>query len=225
MGYFPKYYIKTNLYTIGSEYIIKSTGQEYSGYYWSTGNNRFYTGKTPQDSIVLEIIPIPKRQELVNAIANGINYESLYLPYDGIIESTPESPYDENIVIDYVNVTKIVQSTPNQYPVLTKLMPSYNPNLPTQQDYENGEFKRYFAKKINANEYLEINQTTYQLLLKKEPEIEWALFLPFNLPWRLTGDKEQVSKINKNIVELNIKNLKLYSFNEYLGFDFTKYYQ
>ena len=53
----------------------------------------------------------------------------------------------------------------------------------------------------------------------------WRLYQPFNIPWQLTGDKNQVERTNRNIVELTIQKNGLYKFNEYLRFDYTKYYQ
>jgi hypothetical protein len=51
------------------------------------------------------------------------------------------------------------------------------------------------------------------------------LYFPFTLSWQLTGDIKQVQQVNRNITEAKIKSLKLYKFDEYLKFDYTKYYQ
>jgi hypothetical protein len=58
MSYFPKHYITPNQYTSGGEFAYKSSQIEYIGYYWKTGNGRFYTGKTPQSSETIELAPI-----------------------------------------------------------------------------------------------------------------------------------------------------------------------
>lgn len=220
MSYFPKYYTKTNLYTAGSEYVIKSTGENYVGYYWSTGNNRFYSGKNPQDSFVTQIIPVPSFQGPLFPPPQGVNSVYYAIPTEGIRESTPESPYDGGMVLDYLGIYN-----PN-YPLTNnkKIIPPYNPTIPTQTNYQNGEFRRYFAKKTNAIEYIEINQLTYDALVKKIPTIEWSLYFPFNIPWKLTGDKQQIYDVNRNITLLAMKNNKLYKFDEYLKFDFIKYY-
>ena len=148
MSYFPKYYIKTNLYTVGSEFVIKSTGENYVGYYWSTGNNRFYSGKNPQDSFVTQIVPVPANQGGPN-LPPGLNYVYYDLPTEGLQESTPESPYNGNMVLQYLGIYN-----PNYLQTnATKILPPYNPTIPTQQNYQNGEFRRYFAKKINMIEY------------------------------------------------------------------------
>ena len=73
--------------------------------------------------------------------------------------------------------------------------------------------------------YLEINKDTYDKLVGHNSQILWQLYIPFNLPWQLTGDKEQVYKTNKNITELTSVRQKLPMLAEYLKNDFTKYYK
>ena len=68
MSYFPKHYIKTNLYTSGGEFVLRSNQQDYAGPYWQTGNGKYYTGKTPQGSGIFELIKL----EVIN------NLEPLY---------------------------------------------------------------------------------------------------------------------------------------------------
>ena len=50
MTYYPLSQIKTNLFTEGEqEFTIKSTGNFYSGKYWSTSDGKFfYRGRTPR---------------------------------------------------------------------------------------------------------------------------------------------------------------------------------
>lgn len=57
--YIPKNKIKTNLYTEGKQYMFASTRTQYAGYYHKLYNGKVYTGKTPNDNNVREIIPIP----------------------------------------------------------------------------------------------------------------------------------------------------------------------
>ena len=53
--YFPKSQITPNLHTNGNEYTIKSTGENYIGYYWKSSSGKFFTGRTPQDMPIQEI--------------------------------------------------------------------------------------------------------------------------------------------------------------------------
>ena len=223
MSYFPKHYITPNQYTPGGEYMYKSSQIEYIGWYWKTGNGRTYTGKTPQSSEIIELAPIitvdpgfftstPSYTEKIRIATPG------EAPLD--YGSGLNIPIQENIIIDYASIKK-VPTVPKAF----KHIPQYNSPTPTQQDYQNGEFRRYFAKKTNELLYIEINLETYELLRQKSPTIEWTLYLAFNIPWQLTGDKQQVYDVNRNITLLAMKNNKLYKFDEYLKFDFTKYYQ
>jgi hypothetical protein len=224
MSYFPLHYITTNQYTSGGEFMYKSSQIEYIGYYWKTGNGKFYSGQTPQAPNIVEIVPIvpidigiftdqPEYTEKITLANIG----------DGPLDYFPEIanlPIERNIISDYANLKNRPQTN---FPF--KYIPQYNPSPPTSQDYQNGEFIRYFAKKTNELQYIEINQQTYDLLRQKNPTIEWTLYLPFTLSWQLTGDIKQVQQVNRNITGTKIQSLKLYKFDEYLKFDFLKYYQ
>jgi len=199
--YYPLSQITSNLYTNGGEYIIKDTNLSYSGPYWKTSSGKIYTGKTPQDTPTQELIPF----NIEGGGTNNINsIDSYYNQYD-------------DIVVDYLNIVLPSTSPP--------LPPTYSPNIPTQQDYQIGEYRRYFCKKTNELLYLEVNKDTYDKLIGQDPTILYQLYQPFNLSWQLTGDIEQVYKINKNITELATKNQKLPMLSMYLKMDFTKYYK
>jgi hypothetical protein len=61
MSYYPLSQIKTNLYTNGQEFTLTpyTPSNSYVGYYWSTSDGKFFTGKTPQDTPNSEIFKIP----------------------------------------------------------------------------------------------------------------------------------------------------------------------
>ena len=105
------------------------------------------------------------------------------------------------------------------------LLPTYSPTLPTQQNYQTGEMRRYFCKKTNELLYLEISKDTYDKLIKNDSTIAFQYYQPFNIPWQLTGNKEQVFTTNKNITALTMKQQKLSQFDKYLKEDYTKYYK
>jgi len=220
MAYYPSSQIKANLYTNGGEFQVALTREMYIGYYWTLSNNKFFSGKTPQDELVFEIIPYSKIDQ-PNLSINQNKYPTLEiaLPDESISAYTLLSNplYNQSLVRTYINNKRI-----NQTPLI---IPTYSPTLPTQQDYQNGEMRRYFCKKTNEVIYLEINKETYDKLVKQDPQILWQLYLPFNLPWQLTGNKEDVYKTNKNITELTSFRLKLPMLSKYLKDDFTKYYK
>jgi hypothetical protein len=199
--YFPLSQISTNLSTNGGEFVYLTTKQPYSGNYWKTSTGKFYTGKTPQDTPTQELIPV--------ASDTGVT------PPTPILINSYYNQMDDNNEI-YIDLVK---------PPSPALPPLYSVNIPTQQDYSIGEYRRYFCKKTNEIVYLEINKDTYDKLVGKDSKILYQLYQPFNLPWQLTGDKSQVFITNKNITELTSKQQKLPMLSEYLRNDFTKYYK
>ena len=200
--YYPLSQITPNLNTNGGELAYASTKQDYKGDYYKTSKGEYFTGKTPQDGLnELLIISIP---EIVTQVTTQNNIVSFFNT-------------DDFEVSKYINITK--QST------LAPSPPFYSATLPTQQDYQNTEFRRYFCKKTNEIIYLEISKETYDKLVAQDPQILFQLYIPFYLPWQLTGDREQVYKTNKNITELTSVRQKLPMLAEYLKMDFTKYYK
>ena len=219
--YYPKSQIKTNLYTNGDEYVIESTQIPYTGYYYLTSTGKAFTGKTPDDKPNQELIPVepvvkdegeflPLIRNLTTTIFSSHN--------PGAIESVTSLDY--NSALNYAQLKNI-----NIFDPPIKFIPFYSPVLPTQQDYQVGEFRRYFCKKTNQIQYIEINQEQFDQLVAKDPQIEFSLYLPFFIDWQLTGDEQQVARVNKNSVDLISFQQKLPNLNQYLRFDYTKYYQ
>jgi hypothetical protein len=205
--YYPLSQITPNLYTNGEEFTLASDPTtSYVGYYFLTSKGETYTGRNFNDKPNLPLIKYTTttKPQLVNEIINASVNTNV------ITNITP--------LVDYINIKNINVDS-------IKFIPTSNLVLPTQQDYQNGEFRRYFCKKTNELSYIEINESTYTKLITKDPQIEYALYTPFNISWVLTGDKQKVAQTNKNIVELIMKRQKLYKFNEYLKQDYLKYYQ
>jgi hypothetical protein len=201
--YYPLSQITSNLYTNGGEYVYKSNQENYTGYYWKTSSGKIYTGKTPQD--------IPT-SELISANSNPLNP---VLQNSSIPVIINQNDFENT---NYINIKSIDTSQ-------IALTPLYFPTQPTQQDYQIGEFRRYFCKKTNEIQYIEISKDQFDLLVAKDPQILWQLYFPFFIPWDITGNKEQVARTNKNIVDLTMKNLRLPRFNDYIKNDYTKYYK
>ena len=217
--YYPLSQIQTNLYTNGQEYIIKYNNQNYTGFYWRSSTGKIFTGRTPQDPPNLELTAYTSnRSQETPTIANS--FLEVALAYDAPYIGNDPNLYDENEILNYLNIKKI--STVN--PPIT-IIPTYFPTIPTQQDYQTGEFRRYFCKKVNEISYLEIDKDTYEKLIKKDSTIAFQYYQPFNIPWQLTGNKEQVFTTNRNIVALTIKQQKLPQFDKYLKEDYIKYYK
>ena len=191
--YFPQSQITTGLYTNGGEFQIKSTKQPYVGYYFTTSTGISYTGRNQNDNPVLEL-------------------ELAFPNLDSKTQLTEVLTLGDPVYDSLIPTTS---------PQIFK--PVYNPNVPTQQDYQIGEYRRYFCKKVNEVIYIEIDKITFDKLVNQADDIQWSLYQPFDIPWNIVGSKEQVAKVNRDIVLLTMKNLKLPSFDQYLKFDFTKY--
>ena len=137
--YFPKTQITTDLYTNGNEYIYanstsNSEGNYYTGYYFKVSNGKFYTGKNPNDPPVQELI-IPVSSKVEDAEEGKVgSYTD-----DAILYLVPDV-YAKSINL---GENDIPPKPPTQYT-----------NLPNQENYELGEYQRYFTSKQNEIKYL-----------------------------------------------------------------------
>jgi hypothetical protein len=198
--YYPLSQITPNLFTNGNELVYLNTKKPYIGHYWKTSKNKYYTGKNPQNKPTEELISFNSEGNLPILTQSSTSFFS-----------------NEFQTSSYLNLTKPLSTSGN--------IPMFSPNIPNINDYQVGEFRRYFCKKTNEIIYLEINKYTYNKLINKESNIQFQLYQPFNLPWQITGIKEQVYTTNKNITDLTSKNNKFTNLSEYLENNFTKYYK
>jgi len=125
--------IKTNLYTDGNEYYIANTTNAYKGYYYKTSNGKYYNGKSPSTTNPsFELIPINQNNDFsINSFSDIPAYQSNNNP-------STYTPYPNQFLV--TSYPKFVIGT-------TRFIPYYNPTLPNPQDYQVGEFIRYFCKK------------------------------------------------------------------------------
>jgi hypothetical protein len=212
--YFPKSQITPNLYTNGNEFFLY--GESYIGYYFKVSTGRYFTGKTPDDRPNLELFQLTQNfwDSQAESETTGREFVQFADNYDGLVYQNQTQQSKNNFI--YNTLKPQQQET---------FLPYYFLTLPTQQDYQNGEFQRYFCKKTNEVLYIEISKKQFDKLVAKDPQILWQLYKPFTITWLLTGNKETVAKINKNNVELASFRQKLPRLVDYLKFDFTKYYQ
>jgi hypothetical protein len=216
--YFPKSQITPNLYTNGGEYVLLTTQKDYKGYYFKTSSGKYYTGRNSNDLPNLEIVAA---NSLFSDIKEppGVSIYTIVTELDGPLEVTSSEYNTSNIDVEYyLNIKNI--NAADQYTTI----PYYAPTYPTTQDYQVGEFRRFFCKKTNEIQYIEIDPKQYSLISYKDPKILWQLYFPFNIPWNISGQSEDVARVNKNIVELTMKQLKLPRFNDYLKNDYLKHF-
>jgi hypothetical protein len=201
--YLPLSQITTNLFTNGNEFVTIQNNKNYIGFYFKTSTGKFYTGKNTSDRPNIELIPISLQNiQDIDNIQEPINNFSFITLY--------EANTDRYLSIKNININ-------------ISAIPYYSPTLPTSQDYQNGEFQRYFCKKTNEIKYIEINKEQFDKLVAQDPQIEFSLYQPFTITWIISGDKDTVAKTNRNIVELASFRQKLPRLADYLRFDYTKY--
>ena len=158
--YYPKSQITPNLYTNGNEFVLSTTQEVYSGFYYKVSTGKFYTGRNQDDKPNIELLPLITSQTISTPTQE--NFQSNYITTTSIFDANNET---------YLNIK-------SQQPT-SKFIPTYLPETPTQQDYQVGEFRRYFCKKTNQIQYIEINQEQFDQLVAKNPQIEFSLYLPF----------------------------------------------
>ena len=65
--YYPKSQIKPNLFTNGDQYVYLRDETNYIGFYYSTSDGRYFTGKSPNNGPNFELIPVPVNINFVEA--------------------------------------------------------------------------------------------------------------------------------------------------------------
>jgi hypothetical protein len=204
--YYPPNQIKPNLLANAGEFVFASNALPYSGSYHQLSNGKYYT----------EALHTNTSQEIIKSS----------IPFDdqdpGIINTgtLPQVVEVVNVIPNNIGYSRLTNNS-----TLSKEVPVNVSNLPTEQDYKIGEFRRYFAKKINEDSYLEFNQEVYNRLIFKDPSIYYEQYIAFNLPWRLTGEANKVALTNRNMVNLNIQQSNLFQFGDYLNNNYLKYYR
>lgn len=204
--YYPKSQIKTDLYTNGEEFVTSNDGVVYQGYYFSTSDGLYFTGRNPNDKpnfpLTLNVEPTLSSLNEVNLLTSGVDsYYNYSIDYNLALSS---------------NITDF--SLPPSIPTQTIV-------LPTEDEYKIGEFQRYFVSKNNEIYFIEISQSEYNKYESQEPNVSWQLYTPFQLPWLLTGDRNEVYNINRNTVKRISSNLKLVGFSSYFKGRYDQYYK
>ena len=199
MTYFPKSSTKNNLYSNG-ELFNSKTRDPYVGYYYETYNGKYFAGRNPNElNTQIELIVITSEESDLFQIQD-LRFSTL----------------------DNINYS-ILKGESQQLEKLQPL-PNFVP-FPTPQNYQIGEFQRYFAKKINEEKYTEISLTTFNELKAQDPKYFFSQYIQFSLPWKLTGEKEQVARTNKNIIELTERQNNVFFLGRFLKFNYLQFYK
>lgn len=186
--YYPKSQIKTNLTTVGREFVLSTTKEEYQGGYWKTSKGTFYTGNTPNDGTPIKLIPIkdsidpPKSHQEHSDHTHDLE-ENLYL--------LDESYYAARGIKE--------RNEPPRNPI------SYSPPI-------NVKFtERYFVAKTNEIKFIEVSKKEYQKFISKSSEINWTLFDAIKVKWKTDGTQAEAYIHNKTeVIKQNIPGFELY---------------
>jgi hypothetical protein len=204
--YYPKSQVKTSLYTNGGDFVLRSNSTPYSGYYYETSNNRYFSGKTPNESPSFEIIKITQNKLTTNLPASlqieDIPLDNLYIIENGYSQSTR------------LSFNQTPPSPPKQsYPIVI------------ENDYKLGEFQRYFVKKGNEPKFIEVSKEDYLKYTQQDKDVMFELYTPIQINWVLTGDKDQVYQVNQSIVARAEREQNLPGFTNYFKNRFTQFYK
>lgn len=217
--YVPKSRIKENLYTPGDQFIVKSTGENYTGYYHSLFNGKFYTGRTTNDSNVREIVSeVPEDVLFTPPELNEVNRIALFLnDPDPIV---PENQWIQRDVQTFLalNNEDITDDKPRR-------IPQQHYPTPTEDDYKLGSFTRYFVVKINELIYIEISPKSYKDITSRSSKIVWELYTPFKIQWTLDGIEENVFDINRDQVLITQQNINRVGLAEFLQNNYLQFYR
>ena len=204
--YYPKSQIKTNLYTNGQEFATLGDGNEYQGYYFSTSDNQYFTGKNPNDKPNNKLFILSNTQQTNQSESNP------FTPKTNSYYNYPPA-YNLSKTGDVVN-RNIPPSIPTQTIV-----------LPTEEEYEITEYQRYFVKKSNEIIYIEISQEEYNRYIDQDINVSYQLYIPFTLPWIISGNRNEASNINKKTISRVSNNLRLTGFPSYFKGRYDQYFK
>lgn len=200
MTYIPKNKITTNLYSNG-ELVYVSNNEPYVGYYYKLYNGKLFSGKNQYDKPSLELTQNIQPSEPPETKELDLDYSTL--------------------TQNNFNYTLVKKQIPTDKQKITNI-----PNPPTLKDYNHGVYSRYFLLKINENVYYEVNNDIYLEIKAKNNKYNWEYYIPFNILWEINNqDVLNAYETNKKIVILTEQRLKRQGFNQFLNFDYLKYFK
>lgn len=211
LKYYPLSRVETNKYTRGGEYVLID-GTPYSGKYYETYNNKFFTGITPALGTNKELIPLS-----IFNVRNRTNVTLTNSTNNLVVIPTSSAAYD--------------RSTRELAGSLIELNP-YTP-VPISSDYQRGYFTRYFAKKVSGPGYiLEISEQDWAQIGNGDVDRGLLSYETTDMLWQLTGplNDTRISQYqiqggifttNKRVTEAKQKSFR--GIIEYIGGDYTKF--
>jgi len=204
--YYPKSQIKTDLYTNGGEFVTSNDGVIYQGYYFSTSDGLYFTGRNPNNKP-----NFPLTLNLNSSLNPVISTSSSFSEVDSFYNY----PIGYSLALSSdITDTSIPPSLPTQTIV-----------LPTEEEYKITEYQRYFVKKTNEIIYIEISQEEYRRYVDQDPNVSYQLYTPFTLPWVISGNRNDVYNVNKKTIERIQSNGSLPGFKSYFKNRYDQYFK
>jgi hypothetical protein len=210
--YYPKSQIQGNLYTKGKELVTESDRKNYIGYYYKTSDGKYYSGKFPNNPTEESLI---RNRAYENSNYNPSNPKTPITPI--FREKNEEIEVTYNLDMDYILANKTKYSN-NLIAPLNRVI------LPTDKDYQIGQYVRYFLKKTNGVLYKEQRFKDYQRYLEKDPQVQYDLYQPISFTWVIKGDnKNKVGNVNLNTLKLTETSLNIKGLVNYFKGKYSQY--
>lgn len=213
-NYYPKSQIKAELHTNGGELYTKNGGAEYIGLYHEVAGERYFTGPDANSTPTRELVKLNLQTQV---------YSTGIIPKKGTNSNQPINYNGDNEWSqEYIQLNEITrQDDLNTVPLLPQ---SYFP-IVTEEDYLVGEFERFFVKRMNYNQYIEISPSDFDLYKQYSPLVHWEIYEPFSIPWEIKGQISKVRSINQNTIKRTERNRKISGFQNYFKSKYTQFFK
>jgi hypothetical protein len=188
--YYPKHQLQINLHTNGGELINSSTQKSYVGPYWKTSKDEYFSGSSPKDPLSVPLIPIPKSSlELNNQSPPSLIKKD-------------ETPNNTNLGPTgfYIEDTTYYSAKNIPFNRNSPLPPKSFYPTPTQDDYNTGKINRYFAKKTNDAQFIEISLEDHNRMINRDPSILFIFYNSVQVHWLIKGNRDYVFNENKKTI-------------------------
>jgi hypothetical protein len=215
--YYPKHQIVEDLHTNGGEFKPINSNENYTGSYYATSDNEYYTGKNPEDGPNVRLILLSPGTSPINNITGSYKNNNTSFIMDPESEPVGEHMYIEDI--DYYKARNLEDRGDAPRP------PKKSINIPTEKDYNEGVFYRFFVKKGNEGQFIEVSLDEYNLFNNQDSSVDYNLYIPIKIIWNLKGKEEEVYTSNKATVSLLEQRNQLFGFTLFFKGKFSKYWR
>ena len=221
--YYPKSQIITNQFSqdgstnaVEGVLVNEQFRNPYTGYFHYTSKGKYFSGKTPEASVVEKLVILEDTIEDESTLLPSTKSKiALFIddPEPSIAfrnDEYEDGAWSQMMVINYMNTIGTSHTSPPTF-----INPYHNPEIPTEKDYKLGSFIRYFSKSYSTKTYIEIDKSMFEKIISKNSNVPYELYQAFSIPWTLIGKESQVRQINQDIVSLAERKNKLVGLQEY----------